>query len=111
MWCGKVQKDYWGGEWGSIQRCFLSGSWRVKPSTCSGIPFSNGTDTSRVESYHPDFKNLTIEPEQNFGPLPEALVKHADDEKGGELLKDLWTSIEEDDEKRAEGYEPFEQLD
>jgi hypothetical protein len=70
-----------------------------------------------VESYHPDFKNLTIELEQvilhkllsNFGPLPDALVKHVDDEKGGELLKDLWTSIEEDDEKRAEGYEPFEQ--
>ncbi|PQE03632.1 serine threonine kinase protein [Rutstroemia sp. NJR-2017a BBW] len=70
-----------------------------------------------VESYHPDFKNLTIEPEQvilhkllsNFEPLPDALVKHVDDEKGCELLKDLWTLIEEDDEKRAEGYEPFEQ--
>lgn len=69
-----------------------------------------------VESYHPDFESLPIEPERvilhkllsNFGPLPDALVKHVDDEKGGELLKDLWKMIEEDEE-RAEGYEPFEQ--
>ncbi|EDN98568.1 predicted protein [Sclerotinia sclerotiorum 1980 UF-70] len=69
-----------------------------------------------VESYHPDFESLPIEPERvilhkllsNFGPLPDVLVKHVDDEKGGELLKDLWKMIEEDEE-RAEGYEPFEQ--
>ncbi|KAF7948309.1 uncharacterized protein EAE97_003720 [Botrytis byssoidea] len=43
-----------------------------------------------------------------FGPLPDELVKHVDDEKAGEHLKDLWKMIEEDEE-RTEGYEPFEQ--
>ncbi|TGO68839.1 hypothetical protein BOTNAR_0019g00280 [Botryotinia narcissicola] len=71
---------------------------------------------TRTEPFNPDFESLSVELEQvilhevlsNFGPLPDELVKHVDDEKAGEHLKDLWKMIEEDEE-RAEGYEPFEQ--
>lgn len=57
-----------------------------------------------------------IEPERvilrkllsHFGPLPDALVKHVNGEKAGELLKNLSKMIAEDEEQ-AEGYEPFEQ--
>ncbi|KAM0134872.1 hypothetical protein ACHAPC_006312 [Botrytis cinerea] len=57
-----------------------------------------------------------IEPERvilhkllsHFGPLSDALVKHVNDEKAGELLKNLWKMIEENEEQ-AEGHEPFEQ--
>jgi hypothetical protein len=38
-----------------------------------------------------------------FGPLPDALIKHVNDEKGGALLKDLWQAITE-----AESNERFE---
>ncbi|KAF7897331.1 hypothetical protein EAF00_005559 [Botryotinia globosa] len=38
----------------------------------------------------------------NFGPLPDELVKHVDDEEAVEPLKDLWKMIEEDEE-RVEG--------
>ncbi|KAI9639914.1 hypothetical protein NHQ30_011690 [Ciborinia camelliae] len=71
-----------------------------------------------VESFHPDFENLPIDPERiilhkllaNFGPLPDALVKHVgDDQKAAELLRDLWKMIQDDEDERAEGYEPFEQ--
>ncbi|KAF7880890.1 uncharacterized protein EAF02_006781 [Botrytis sinoallii] len=69
-----------------------------------------------VELFHLDFDSLSVELERvildkllsNFGPLPNALAKHVDDEKAGELLKDLWKMIEEDEE-RAEEYEPFGQ--
>ncbi|KAF7930935.1 hypothetical protein EAE99_004185 [Botrytis elliptica] len=69
-----------------------------------------------VEPFHLDFDSLSVELERvilgkllsNFGPLPDALAKHVDDEKAGELLEDLWKMIEEDEE-RAEEYEPFGQ--
>ncbi|TGO42474.1 hypothetical protein BHYA_0008g00650 [Botrytis hyacinthi] len=69
-----------------------------------------------TEPFNLDFESLSVELEQailhellsNFGPLPDELVKHVDSEKAGEHLKDLWKMIEEDEE-RAEGYEPFEQ--
>ena len=31
-----------------------------------------------------------------FGPLPDTLVKHVNDEEGGALLKGLWQAITED---------------
>lgn len=39
-----------------------------------------------------------------FGPLPDALVEHVNDEEAGALLKDLWQAITED-----ESNETFEQ--
>jgi serine/threonine protein kinase len=56
--------------------------------------------------------NLDIEPEpvmlfkllSVFGPLPDALVEHVNDEEAGALLRDLWQAIRED-----ESMEPFEQ--
>ncbi|KAJ8068584.1 hypothetical protein OCU04_002296 [Sclerotinia nivalis] len=68
-----------------------------------------------VTCFHPDFENLEVDPEpvilfkllSNFGPLPDALVKHVHDEKGGALLTDLWEMVVA--EERREGYEPFEQ--
>ncbi|KAF7901898.1 uncharacterized protein EAF01_007196 [Botrytis porri] len=68
---------------------------------CSVFSCSQG-----VESFRPDFKSLSVEPERvilhkllsNFGPLLDALVKHVDDEEAGGLLKDLWKMIEEDKE-------------
>jgi hypothetical protein len=39
-----------------------------------------------------------------FGPLPDALVEHVNDEEAGALLKDLWQAITEDG-----SIEPFEQ--
>lgn len=32
-----------------------------------------------------------------FGPLPDALVKHVNDEEAGALLKGLWQAIAEDE--------------
>lgn len=40
-----------------------------------------------------------------FGPLPDALVKHVNDEEAGAILKELWQAIAEDDKPN----EPFEQ--
>lgn len=39
-----------------------------------------------------------------FGPLPDALVQHVNDEEAGARLKDQWREIEQ-----AEAYDPFEQ--
>ena len=39
-----------------------------------------------------------------FGPLPDALLKHVNDEEAGALLKGLWQAIAED-----ESNETFEQ--
>ena len=52
-----------------------------------------------------DFAELDTEPEvvvlfkllSTFGPLPDALIKHVDDAKAGELLTDLWTAVKEND--------------
>lgn len=65
-----------------------------------------------MQAFHPDFEKLDIEPEpvvlckflSFFGPLPDALVKHVNDEEAGALLKDLWQEIAED-----ESIKPFEQ--
>ncbi|KAI0833084.1 hypothetical protein F5Y06DRAFT_280800 [Hypoxylon sp. FL0890] len=65
-----------------------------------------------AQCFHPDFEKLEIEPEpvilfkllSVFGPLPDALVKHVNDEEAGALLKGLWQAIAED-----ESNEPFEQ--
>lgn len=62
-----------------------------------------------------DFENLEVDPEpvilfkllSNFGPLPDALVEHVHDKKGGALLKDLWEMVVA--EERREGYESFEE--
>ncbi|PSS13290.1 hypothetical protein M430DRAFT_105695 [Amorphotheca resinae ATCC 22711] len=66
-----------------------------------------------AQCFHPDFENLDIEPEpvilfkllSAFGPLPDALVKHVNDEEAAALLKGLWQAIAEDDELN----ETFEQ--
>jgi hypothetical protein len=39
-----------------------------------------------------------------FGPLPDALVKHINDDEAGELLQGLWQAVVEN-----EPYEAFEQ--
>ena len=65
-----------------------------------------------AQYFHPDFDTLDIEPEpvisfrllSAFGPLPDALLKHVNDEEAGALLKDLWQAIAED-----ESNETFEQ--
>jgi serine/threonine protein kinase len=65
-----------------------------------------------AQCFHPKFGDLDIEPEIvvlfkllcTFGPLPDALVQHVNDEEAGERLKGQWQAIEE-----AECYEPFEQ--
>lgn len=57
-----------------------------------------------AQCFHVDFGKLDIEPEpvilfkllSVFGPLPDALVKHVDEEEAGALLKDLWQAILED---------------
>jgi hypothetical protein len=36
-----------------------------------------------------------------FGPLPDALVKHVNDEEAGALLKGLWQAIAEDESNEA----------
>lgn len=36
-----------------------------------------------------------------FGPLPDALVEHVNDEEAGALLKDLWQAITEDESNEA----------
>lgn len=36
-----------------------------------------------------------------FGPLPDALVEHVNDEEAGTLLKDLWQAITEDESNEA----------
>ena len=54
---------------------------------------------------HFDFAELDTEPEvvvlfkllSMFGPLPDALLRHVDDAKAGELLTDLWQAVEEND--------------
>lgn len=65
-----------------------------------------------AQCFHPDFEALDIEPESvilfkllsAFGPLRDALIKHANDEKAGALLEGLWQAITED-----ESNESFEQ--
>lgn len=65
-----------------------------------------------MQYFHPDFDTLDVEPEpvilfrllSAFGPLPDALVKHVNDEKAGGLMKGLWQVIEEDESNK-----PFEQ--
>ncbi|KAF8862867.1 putative serine/threonine protein kinase [Acephala macrosclerotiorum] len=62
-----------------------------------------------AQCFHPDFEKLDIEPEpvilfkllSAFGPLPDALVKHVNDEEAGALLKGLWQAIEEDESNEA----------
>jgi len=60
--------------------------------------------TTGVQCFHPDFdklKELGIEPEpvillkllSVFGPLPDALVDHVNNEEAGALLKGLWEAI------------------
>jgi hypothetical protein len=54
---------------------------------------------------HFDFAELDTEPGvvvlfkilSTFGPLPDALIKHVDDAKAGELLTDLWQAVKEND--------------
>lgn len=58
-----------------------------------------------MQSLHFDFAELDTEPEvmilfkllSTFGPLPDALIKHVDDAKSGELLTDLWQAVREND--------------
>ena len=65
-----------------------------------------------AEWLHPNFEELEVEPElvilfkllSAFGPLPDAFIKHINDEEKEELLKGLWQSIVED-----ESNESFEQ--
>jgi hypothetical protein len=65
-----------------------------------------------AQCFHPDFEELDIEPESVilfkllsvFGPLPDGLVKHVDDEEAGALLQGLLQAIAEDGSN-----EPFEQ--
>ena len=68
-----------------------------------------------MQCFHPDFeelKKLGTEPEpvilfrllSAFGPLPDTLVDHVNDEEAGALLKGLWHAISED-----ESNETFEQ--
>ncbi|KAL1306342.1 hypothetical protein AAFC00_005057 [Neodothiora populina] len=63
-----------------------------------------------VEWLHPDVDNLEVEPEPvilfklltAFGPVPDALIRRVNDERGSALLKGLWQSIEEE-----KLYDPF----
>ncbi|OCL11112.1 putative serine/threonine protein kinase [Glonium stellatum] len=65
-----------------------------------------------VQCFHPNFDELETEPEpvilfkllSAFGPLPDALVKHVNDEEAESLLRGLWQAIAED-----ESNETFEQ--
>ncbi|KAH7317735.1 putative serine/threonine protein kinase [Rhexocercosporidium sp. MPI-PUGE-AT-0058] len=65
-----------------------------------------------AQCFHPDFETLDVEPESvilfkllsAFGPLPDALIEHVNDEDTGVLLKGLWQAIAED-----ESNESFEQ--
>jgi hypothetical protein len=58
-----------------------------------------------VECFHPDFEELDTESElvilyrllSAFGPLPEALIKHVNDEEAGTLLEGLWQAIAKDE--------------
>jgi hypothetical protein len=58
-----------------------------------------------VQSLHFDFAELDTKPEvvvlfkllSTFGPLPDALIKHVDDAKAGELLTDSWQAVKEND--------------
>ncbi|TVY13993.1 hypothetical protein LARI1_G008814 [Lachnellula arida] len=62
-----------------------------------------------AQCFHPDFEKLDIEPEpvilfkllSAFGPLPDALVKHINDEEAGALLRGLWQAIVEDESNEA----------
>lgn len=57
-----------------------------------------------VEWLHADFDSIDIEPEgvilfkllTAFGPLPDALLSHVNDEQGVALLKGLWQGIQDD---------------
>ncbi|KAL3427881.1 kinase-like protein [Phlyctema vagabunda] len=67
--------------------------------------------TTRAQCFYLDYEKLDIEPGlvilckllSVFGPLPEALVEHGNDEEAGALLRGLWQAIEEDGPR-----EPFE---
>jgi hypothetical protein len=58
-----------------------------------------------VQSLHFDFAELDTEPEvvvlfkllSTFGPLSDALIKHVDDVKAGEILINLWQAVKEND--------------
>jgi len=62
-----------------------------------------------VQCFHSDFEKLDIEPEpvvlfkllSAFGPLPDALIKHVNNEEAGALLKGLWQAIAEDKSNKA----------
>ena len=66
-----------------------------------------------AQCFHPDFEELETEPEpvilfkllSVFGPLPDALMEHVDDEEAGALLKGLWQAIAEDESN--EGFEKW----
>jgi serine/threonine protein kinase len=65
-----------------------------------------------AQCFRPDFEKLTTSPElvilfkllSVFGPLPDALITHVNDEEAGALLKGPWQAIVGDDSN-----EPFEQ--
>jgi hypothetical protein len=58
-----------------------------------------------VQSFYFDFAELDTEPEvvvlfkllSTFGSLPDALIKHVDDAKAGELLTGLWQAVKENE--------------
>ncbi len=62
-----------------------------------------------AQCFHPDFEKLDIKPEPVIlfkllsvsGPLPDALVKHVNDEEAGALLRGLWQAIAEDESNQA----------
>ncbi|KAK0124189.1 hypothetical protein ONS95_009171 [Cadophora gregata] len=62
-----------------------------------------------AQCFHPDFETLDVEPEpvilfkllSAFGPLPDALVKHVNDEEARVLLTGLWQAIAEDESNEA----------
>jgi serine/threonine protein kinase len=62
-----------------------------------------------AQCFHPDFETLDVEPEavilfkllSAFGPLPDALVAHVNDNEAGVLLRGLWQAIAEDESNEA----------
>ncbi|PVH70713.1 putative serine/threonine protein kinase [Cadophora sp. DSE1049] len=62
-----------------------------------------------AQCFHPDFETLDVEPElvilfkllSVFGPLPDALVEHVNDDEAGALLTGLWQAIAEDESNEA----------
>lgn len=60
-----------------------------------------------MQSFHLNFEKFETEPEvvvlfkllSTFGPLPDALVKHVNDEEAGKLLNGLWQALRENEIK------------